>query len=140
MSTALRHMREIGKAVLDQSQPARGLLDQRVASSDCGLVAVDRNYARACHLEDRAGGPPRAKRPVDVDAAVARRELLERLAGEHGNMTSQSASDVSVAARHHSRALCASCAATREPSCFFNARTVPVAPASCARKRPGSQI
>ena len=57
-------------------------------------------------------------------------------------MTGQSASDsaFAVAARHHSRALCASCAATREPSCFFSARTVPVASASCARKRPGSQI
>ena len=84
--------------------------------------------------------PACAERAVDGDAALARREEIERLAGEHGNMTSQSASDVIAAARHHSRALCASRAATREPSCFFAARTVPVASASCARKRSGSQI
>ena len=85
--------------------------------------------------------PPAPNVPSMIDAAIARRQLLEHLAGEHGNMTGQSASDrVAAAARHHSRAFCASCAATREPSCFFNARTVPVASASCARKRPGSQI
>ncbi len=83
-----------------------------------------------------------AERAVDIDTAVMRAERIENLAREHGNVTGRSASDsaFAVAARHHSRALCASCAATREPSCFFNARTVPVASASCARKRPGSQI
>ena len=133
---------EIGEAVLDQRQPAFACSDQREAARDRAAVAVDADHAAVGGIENRARMSAGAERAVDVDAAVARREILERLAGEHGNVTGQSASDSAsaVAARHHSRALCASCAATREPSCFFSARTVPVASASCARKRPGSQI
>ena len=112
------------------------------AARDRVAVAVDADDARAAAAQDRARVAAGAERAVDIDAAVARLQVLEHLAGEHGNVTGQSASDSAsaVAARHHSRALCASCAATREPSCFFSARTVPVASASCARKRPGSQI
>src|SRR5205085_11257292 len=104
-------------------------------------IAVDADDTRAWHIENGACVSAGAERAVDVEAALARGEVLEHLAGEHGNMTGRSASGRSAAAaHHHSRAFCASCAATREPSCFFNARTVPVASASCARKRPGSQI
>jgi hypothetical protein len=133
---------EIGEAIFDKREPACGGFDQVEAARDRAAVAVDADHARARDLQDRAGVSAGAERTVDVDAAFARVERVGNLTSEHGNVTGRSASDsaFAVAARHHSRALCASCAATREPSCFFNARTVPVASASCARKRPGSQI
>jgi len=141
VTEAVRDVLEIGEAILDQRQPSFGLIHQREAARDGIAVTVDTDDRRAADPQNRAGMSACAERAVDIDA-VMDAELLERLAGEHGNMTGQSASDsaFAVAARHHSRALCASCAATREPSCFFSARTVPVASASCARKRPGSQI
>src|SRR6185503_14051288 len=122
-------------------QPPTGLLHQRKAARDRIAVAIDADDMRIAGVEDRARMPAGAERAVDVHTAVARRQLLQHLAAEHGNMTGRSAGGrVAAATHHHSRAFCASCAATREPSCFFNARTVPVASASCARKRPGSQI
>ncbi len=141
MAETLRDMFEIGEAVFHQGEPALRLLDQSEALGHRIAVAVDADDARAAHIQDAARVPAGAERAVDGDAAIARRQKLQHLAGKHGNMTGQSASGrVAAAAHHHSRAFCASCAATREPSCFFNARTVPVASASCARKRPGSQI
>ena len=141
VTEATRDLFEIREAVFGERQPPRGLFDQRIARSDRIAIAIDPDDARAFNVENEARVPARAERAVDGDAALARREEIERLAGEHGNVTSQSASGrVTAAAHHHSRALCASRAATREPSCFFAARTVPVASASCARKRPGSQI
>src|SRR2546423_3756595 len=141
MAEALRDVFEIGEAVLDQCQPAAGLLDQREPARDCVAVTVDADDTRTRHFENGARVPAGAERGIDINATVARRQILDQLAAEHGNMTGGSASGRgAAAAHHHSRALCASCAATREPSCFFNARTVPVASASCARKRSGSQI
>ena len=143
VTEAARDVLEIGEAILDQRQPAL-----RPASTSAKPPAIA-SRSRSMPMtrvpptsQDRARVSAGAERAVDIDAAIARPSCSNDLAGEHGNMTGQSASDsaFAVAARHHSRALCASCAATREPSCFFNARTVPVASASCARKRPGSQI
>src|SRR5947209_2434977 len=114
-------MVEIGKAIFDQRQPACSLIDKCETCGDCVAVAIDPDDACAIDLKKGACMSASAERTVDVDAAVARLQQVKDLTGEHGNMTSQSASDVSVAARHHSRAFCASCAATREPSCFFNA-------------------
>src|SRR4029077_3131650 len=136
-----RNLFEIGESLLDHGEPATGLLDQPKPARYGIAVAVDADNPRARHVEDRPRVPAGAEGAVDVDATLARREIRDDLAGEHGNMTGRAASGRSAAAAPpHSRALCAFCAATREPSCFFNARTVPVASASCARKRPGSQI
>ena len=93
--------------------------------------------------KDRARIAAGAEGGVDIDAAVADGEELDRAAGEHGNVTGQSASGSRVsaaAARHHSRAPSGVAAATWEPSCCLSARTFSVASASSARKRPGSQI
>src|ERR1700738_3974514 len=133
-------MFEIGKTILHQREAALRGLDKLEPGRDRRLIAIDPDHLCAGHLENRARMPAGAERAVDVNA-FAWAKLFEYLAGKHGNMTGQSASGrLAGAARHHSPAFCASRAATREPSCFFNARTVPVASASCARKRPGSQI
>ena len=69
------------------------------------LVAVDPDHARARRRQDRARITAGAERGVDIDAAVTHAEPRHGAAGEHGNVTGQSASDsIAVAARHHSRA------------------------------------
>src|SRR5205085_2213576 len=82
-----------------------------------------------------------AEGTVDVDAAVARREVVQKLVCEHGNVPGQSAIDSvsAVAARHHSRAPCGF-AARSAPSFFFSERIFPVASERRALKRSGAQI
>ena len=137
-----RHRLQIGELVLHQNEPAAGRLHQVGAARDRALVAVDADDVASGRGEDCAAVAAGAEGGVDVDAALTDLEEFDRGAAEHGNVTSQSASDsrCAVAARHHSRAPCGPSAGTREPSCFFNARTFSVASASSARKRPGSQI
>ncbi len=75
------------------------------ALRDRALVAVDADHARAGRRQDRARIAAGAERRVDIEAAVTHAEPVDGAAGEHGNVTSQSASDsIAVAARHHSRA------------------------------------
>ena len=106
------------------------------------VIAIDANDLTICGHENCAAVAAGTEGAVDVDAAGAHIEEFNRAAAEHGNVTSQSASDSAraVAARHHSRAPCGPSAATREPSCRLSARTFSVASASSARKRAGSQI
>src|SRR5687768_6398122 len=92
MSEALRNMFKIGEPVLHQCEPALRLLDQREPAGHGVAVAVDGDHARAAHTEDAARVPTGTERAVEIDAAVARREMLDHLAAEHGNMTGRSAS------------------------------------------------
>ena len=106
------------------------------------LIAIDADHPAVRGSENGAGIAAGAECRIDVDGAVPWREKLDHGMAEHGNVTSQSASDSrgAVAARHHSRAPGGPSAALREPSCFLCARTFSVASASSARKRLGSQI
>ena len=78
---------EIGKAVLDQRQPARGAFDQLEAAGNRRAVAIDRDDAGSRHIQDRAAVAAGAEGGVDIDAAIARARDLDRLAAEHGDMT-----------------------------------------------------
>ena len=77
---------EIGEAVLDQGQPAAGTVDQIEAAGNGGTVAVDADDAGSRHREDGAAVAAGPKGGVDIDAAVAGLEHLDRLAAEHGDM------------------------------------------------------
>ena len=97
--------RQIGEAILDELEPAARFLDESGAPCDGVVIAIDADHARARRLQDRARIAAAAERRVDIEAAVADAEPVDGAAGEHGNVTSQSASDsIAVAARHHSRA------------------------------------
>ena len=118
----LRDAIERGEALLDQRQPAAGRLDQTGAVRDRALVAVDADDLRIGGGEDRAAVAAGAEGAVDVDAAVANVQQLERRPREHGNVTGRSASDSrAIAARHHSRAPSGSSAALSKPGRFCSA-------------------
>ena len=134
---------EIGEIRLDQRQPSRRALDQIGPERDRGRIAVQSENFYIAGREHGAGMAAGSEGRVDIEAALAHGQQLDRLRSEHGNVRGRSASDSrlpAVAAHHHSRAPRGSSAATREPNCFLSARTFPVASASCARKRSGSQI
>ena len=133
---------QIGEPVLDQIEPALGLLDQACALGDRALIAIDADDAGAGRRQDRLRIAAGAEGRVDVKSAVANAKPFDGAAAEHGNMTSRSASDsVAVAARHSSRAPGGfSAAAIRVPGTCLKARTFAVASANSLRKRPGSQI
>ena len=134
---------EIGEIRLDQRQPSAGTLDEIRPESNRRRIAVGPENLHIAGREHGAGMPARPEGRVDIDAALAHRQELDGRRTEHGNVRGRSASDSrlpGVAAHHHSRAPCGSSAAIREPNCFLSARTFPVASASCARKRSGSQI
>ena len=139
-AAAARHRAQIGEFVLDQDEPAAGCCSEFGAACDRARITVNADDAAIGGSEDGTGVSAGAKGGIDIDALTADAEEFDRGAGEHGNVTSQSASDsaCAVAARRHSRA--PPSAATGEPSCFLSARTFSVASASSARKRPGSQI
>src|SRR5262249_27782115 len=142
VAAAARDRLQIGEFVLHQSERAGGGAHETGAACDRAWVAVDANDVAVRGREDIASVAAGTEGRVDVDAAGADGEEFDRGAAEHGNVTSQSASDSAsaVAARHHSRAPGGPSAPTRAPSCFVSARTFSVAYASSARKRPGSQI
>ena len=77
---------QIGEAVLDQGQPAIGAIDQIEAAGNRGPVAVDADDPGSLRFQDRAAVAAGAEGGVDIDAAVAGSEHLDRLAAEHGNM------------------------------------------------------
>ena len=133
---------QIGELALEEDEPAARCAREVSAAGECARVAIDTDDPTLRGFQNFAAVAPGAEGRVDIDPAIAHIEELYRGADEHGNVTSQSASDsaLAVAARHHSRAPCGSSAATREPSCLLSARTFSVASASSARKRPGSQI
>ena len=141
-AAASRRGLQVGELGLDQGQAAVRLVHEVGAERDGAPITIDADHAAVRGAEDGARVAAGAKCRVEVDAAVAHREKLDGEPAEHGNVTSQSASDSSfaAAARHHSRAPGGPSAVTREPSCFLSARTFSVASASSARKRPGSQI
>jgi hypothetical protein len=75
------------ESILDQYQPAGPAIDEVKAASDRGAVAVDADDARFGGLEKRfrvAAGPEGG---VDIETAVTRRQHLDGLTAEHGNMT-----------------------------------------------------
>ena len=132
---------QIGEAVLDQIEPALGLLDQVSALGDGALIAVDADDAGGGRRQDRLRVTAGTEGRIDIKSAVANAKPFDDAAAEHGNMTSRSASDsVAVAARHSSRAPSGFSAATWVPGACLKARTFAVASANSLRKRPGSQI
>ena len=108
------------------------------SACDRALVAVDADHPAIGRVENGAGIAAGAESAVDIDAAIARREEVQRLSGEHGNVPGQSASDSvsAVAARHHSRAPCGF-AARSAPSRLRSTRIFPVASASSASNVAG---
>src|SRR5215831_3594854 len=138
---ATRDRLQVGEAVLEQRKPAVHLLGERCALGDGSVVAIDRNHVRVCSLQNRPRITAGAEGRVEIKTTGFDREPFDGVAGEHGNVTSRSASDsIAVAARCHSRAPSGFAAATRVPSSCLKARTFSVASASSARKRLGSQI
>src|SRR5215467_5840990 len=133
---------EIGEAILRQRQPAVTGGDEIGSLCERAGIAVDADHMAIGGGEDRAAIAAGSKCRIEIGAAIAHGEMLDRAAAEHRNVTGQSASDSgsAVAARHHSRAPGGPSAALREPSCCLSARTFSVASASSARKRSGSQI
>ena len=136
---------QAGETILDQFEPPLRLFDEIGASRDGALVAIDADHPRARRSQNCARKAAGAECGVDVEAAIAHVEPFDGAMDEHGNMTSQSASDSrAAAARHHSRAPSgfgtAAAAIIRVPSSCLKARTFSVASASSVRKRPGSQI
>ena len=93
MAEGARYGFEIGEAILDQRQPPAGRIHQIGAARDRLLVAIDADHWQFGGGENGAGIAAGAERAVDVDAAVTRREKLDDGTAEHGNVTSQSASD-----------------------------------------------
>ena len=81
---------EIGEAVLDQREPAVGSIDQIEAARNRRAVAVDADDAGSGDVEDGAAVAAGAEGGVDIDAAVAGAEHLDRLAAEDGNMARRS--------------------------------------------------
>ena len=147
MAEAASDSSQIGKPVLDQYQAAAGRLDQsrvdQISPERNGaLIAVDADHMTVRGGKDGAGKSAGAEGRIDIHTARTHGEIFNRLTHEHGNVTSQSASDSAraAAAPHHPRAPCGPSAVTREPSCFFSAETFSVASASSARKCLGSQI
>ncbi len=133
---------ERGEALFDQREPAAGRLAP--GRRRCATALWSRSMPMTCGIgggEDRAAVAAGAEGAVDVDAAVANIQELERGPREHGNVTGRSASDSrAIAARHHSRAPSGSSAALSEPGRCIAARAVTVAPVKRAPKRTGSQI
>ena len=77
---------EVGESVLDQGQPAVGLVDQIEAAGNRRPVAVDADDPGSRDSEDRAAVAAGAEGRVDIDAAVPGSEHLDRLAAENGDM------------------------------------------------------
>lgn len=77
---------EIRETVLDQRQPAGGTLDQLGATGDRRAIAIDRDQAGSRHVEYRSAITTGAERRINIDAALARREMIDRLAAKHGNV------------------------------------------------------
>lgn len=81
------NLRKVGEAILDQRQPAAGTVDQVEAAQDRRAVAVDADHAGVGDVEKRAAVAAGAEGGIDINAAGARREIADRLAAEHGNVT-----------------------------------------------------
>ena len=77
---------QIGESVLDQSEPAARPVDQIEPAGDSGAVAVDADHPGPRHLEDRPAVAAGAEGRIDKNTAVARREPLDRLAAQYGDM------------------------------------------------------
>src|SRR5262249_25748208 len=133
---------KIGKAIVLEHKPAIAGSDKVGGLRQCARIAIDRDHIAARRIENRAAVAAGAECRIEMDAAVAHGEILDRPAAEHRNVTGQSASDsgTAAAARHHSRAPGGPSAVIRELNCCLSARTFSVASASSARKRSGSQI
>ena len=115
-------------------------------SAPCAIALWSRSMPitrQSAAREHRARIAAGAEGAVDIDAAVLDVEEAERGRTEHGNVTSQSASDSrfpAVAARHLSRAPRGSAAMPWALRRFRILRTAPVASESCLPKRSGAQI
>ena len=78
---------QIRELALDQRQAAKPAIDKREPAGDGGAVAVDADDARIGRLEKRVAVPACPKGGIDINPAVMRRQHLDGLAAEHGNMT-----------------------------------------------------
>ena len=108
---------EIGEAIFDQHEPSIRRLHQVRAQRDSALVAIDADDFAIGRDQDRARIAAGAESRVDIDAAVANTEELDRGGAEHGNVVSGSANDSrkAAAARRHLRAPSAARAAGWNP-------------------------
>jgi len=77
---------QMGEAILDQRQPAAGLLDQIEPAGNGVAVAVDANHPATAGLENRTAIAAGAEGGIDIDLPFARLQLREHLAKQHGNM------------------------------------------------------
>ena len=140
---AVAHDRlKVREIIFNQGEAVAGRACEIGAARDRVRIAVDGDDVTVRRSQNCAAVAASSEGRIHVDFPGADVEEFDHGAAEHGNVTSQSASDSAraVAARHHSRAPCGPSAATREPSCRLSARTFSVASASSARKRAGSQI
>ena len=129
---------ELGKARLDQRQPAARGVDKVKARRDRAGIAIERQNFRVRGREDGGGITTGTEGRVEIEATGFRRQGFEDLHTKHGNVTGQSASgDVLkiAAARIHSRAPRGggpSGAEDWEPNCFRKMRDRALASSKCA--------
>ncbi len=98
-------VREVGESIFHQDQPSVGAIDEVEARGDRRAVAVDANYLRTGHRENRAAVTAGAKRRVDIDAAAPGREQFDGFGQEDGNVPGRLARACGgSAARTHSPA------------------------------------
>ena len=80
-------LRQIGKAILDQGQPAVEAVHEIKPAGDRGAVAVDADDLRSRDLQQHPAIAAGAEGGVDINATGARCELLDRFAAEHRDVT-----------------------------------------------------
>src|SRR6202043_3443657 len=76
--------------VLDQGQPAARSVYEIEPAQYRRPVAVDADHPGSRDVEDSPAVAAGPKSSVDIDAAIAGLEHLDRLAAEHGNMARRS--------------------------------------------------
>ena len=80
---------ELGEAILDQRQPAAGASTSSAPPAIAVRSRSMRDHAGSRHVEDRAAVAAGTEGRVDIDAAVARREVVDGLTAKHGNVRSR---------------------------------------------------
>ncbi len=138
---AARDRVEIAEASLDQPQAARRRRDEILARGDGGRIAIEGDDARAA-LDERAGITAGPESAVEIDAAGANPQRVQRLGAQHGNVAGGSAGggDLRAARPPHSRAPGGAACAALAPNSARRRRTRDLASSRCAANRIGSHI
>src|SRR5262249_56304614 len=108
VAAAIRDRLQVGEFVFHQGEPAAGRAHEVGAARDRIVIAIDADDVAVCGRENCTAVAADTEGGVDIDTARAHIETFDRAAAEHGNATSQSASDSARAAtaRPHARAPC----------------------------------